>query len=151
MPKATPAADFTATLRVPRKPMEVYDAIRHVRDWWIGDIEGSALKVGDTFTYEYKPYHRTVQKVIELVPGKRIVWKVLESEIHFVEDKGEWKDTTMVFDLAEKAGEAEVRFTHVGLTPKLECFEGCSSGWQHYVDISLRSLLTTGTGVDPRF
>ena len=151
MTDSKPAADLTLSFRVPQSPMEVFDAINRVSDWWIGEIEGKANAVGAVFTYEYKPYHRTVQQVVELVPGKRIVWKVLESSIEFVKDKAEWKGTTIVFEIAGKGGETEVRFTHMGLTPKLECYGGCSGGWQHYVEKSLPSLLLTGQGVDPKF
>lgn len=145
------AASLTLSFRVPRSPMEVFDTINRVSDWWIGEFEGTSHAEGAVFTYQYKPYHRTVQQVVQLVPSKRIVWKVLESSIRFVEDEAEWKGTTIVFEIAEKAGETEVRFTHVGLTPKLECYGGCSSGWRHYVETSLPSLLLTGHGVDPKF
>jgi hypothetical protein len=58
----------------------------------------------------------------------------LESSIHFVKDEEEWEGTTIAFEIAEKGGETEMRFTHAGLTPKLECYGGCSSGWVHYVE-----------------
>ena len=87
------AASLTLSFRVPRSPMEVFDTINRVSDWWIGEIEGNSDAEGAVFTYQYKPYHRTVQQVVQLVPGKRIVWKVLESSIHFVKDEAEWKDT----------------------------------------------------------
>jgi hypothetical protein len=135
------AADLTLSFRVPQNPMEVFEAINRVGEWWIDAV----------FTYEYKPYHRTVQQVVELVPGKRVVWKVLESSINFVEDKEEWKDTLLVFDIADKGGETEVRFTHAGLTPKLACYGNCSAGWNHYIEKSLPSLIVTGEGIDPKF
>ena len=131
--------------------MEVFDAINRVSGWWIGEIEGTYHAEGAVFTYQYQPYHRTVQQVVQLVPGKRIVWKVLESSIHFVEDEAEWKGTTIIFEIEEKDGETEVRFTHMGLTPKLQCYGNCSAGWHHYVETSLPSLLLTGHGVDPKF
>jgi hypothetical protein len=41
-------------------------------------------------------------------------------------------------------------FTHVGLVPDVECFGACSTAWLHYVNGSLRSLITTGEGLpDP--
>ncbi len=47
-------------------------------------------------------------------------------------------------------GGAELRFIHVGLVPDVECFGACSMGWLHYVNGSLRSLITTGVGLpDP--
>ena len=144
-------ADLTLSFRVPRSPMEVYDSINRVDAWWIGEVEGTFDTEGSVFTYEYKPYHRTVQQVVELVPGRRVVWKVLESAIHFVENGEEWKGTSILFEIAEKDGETEVRFTHAGLTPKLACFGNCSAGWEHYVGKSLPALILTGEGVDPKF
>lgn len=149
----TPAesADLTLSFRVPRGAREVFDAINRVDAWWIGDVKGSFDFVGAEFTYAYEPYHRTVQRVTELVPGKRIAWEVLESAIRFVEDGEEWKGTAIVFDLAERDGGTEVRFTHRGLTPRLACFDNCRAGWNHYVEKSLPGLIMTGTGVDPKF
>jgi hypothetical protein len=146
-----PATDLTLSFRVPRGPMEVFDTINRVKDWWIGEFEGASNAEGAVFTYQYKPYHRTVQQVVQLIPGKRIVWKVLESSLHFVKDEEEWKDTTITFEIEKKGEETEVHFTHKGLTPKLECYGGCSSGWAHYIETSLPSLLLTGQGVDPKF
>lgn len=151
MSGAPSSSDLALTFRVPQRPMDAYQAINRVKDWWIGEVEGASHAVGAVFTYQYKPYHRTVQQVVELVPGERVVWKVLESAIHFVKHPEEWKGTTLVFDIEEKGGETEVRFTHVGLTPKLECFGNCSSGWRHYVEISLPSLIREGRGVDPKW
>jgi hypothetical protein len=145
------APDLTLSFQVPRSPLEVYRAINRVDAWWIGEVAGSFDAEGAVFTYEYKPYHRTVQEVVQLVPGERIVWKVLESSISFVDEKEEWKGTRLVFELTEKDGGTEVRFTHLGLTPKLACYGNCSAGWNHYVEKSLPSLILTGEGIDPKF
>jgi len=45
----------------------------------------------------------------------------------------------------DEAG-SQVTMTHVGLNPKLECFEDCTGGWNHYLKSSLYKLLTTGKG-----
>jgi hypothetical protein len=148
---ATKAGDLTLSFRVPRGAREVFDAINRVDAWWIGQVEGSFDTEGAEFTYAYEPYHRTVQRVTQLVPGKRIAWEVLESAIRFVDDGEEWKGTQITFDIAEKDGETEVLFKHTGLTPKLACFENCKAGWAHYVETSLPRLILTGQGVDPKF
>jgi hypothetical protein len=84
----------------------------------------------------------------EFIPGRRVVWHVSDSYIAFVKDKTEWDDTEVVFDVTEKDGRTEVRFTHVGLVPAYECFDICSDAWGSYITGSLRSLITTGQG-DP--
>jgi hypothetical protein len=79
------------------------------------------------------------------------VWRVLNSDLSFVKDESEWKGTDIVFDIARKGAKTELRMTHIGLVPALECFEGCSGGWGFYFGRSLRDLITTGKGQpDPK-
>lgn len=62
-----------------------------------------------------------------------------------------WNGTDIVFDIARKGGKTELRMTHVGLVPALECFDDCSGGWGFYFSRSLRALITTGKGQpDPK-
>ena len=137
---------FTTTFSVDKTPKQVFDAINNVRGWWGGQIEGSAHKLGDEFTYRYGDLHYSKQRITELIPGKRVVWLVTEANLDFVEDKSEWKGTKITFDIADKGDKTEVRFTHVGLVPDYECYGACSSAWGSYVKTSLRSLITTGKG-----
>jgi hypothetical protein len=90
--------------------------------------------------------HRTTQKVTELLPGKKVAWHVVESYINFVADKTEWDGTDIVFEIARKGDKTELRFTHVGLVPAIECYGGCSGAWGFYIQESLRALIATGKG-----
>ena len=81
--------DFTTTLLVDQSPDAVFAAIKDVRSWWEGDIEGSAEAVGDEFTYRYQDLHFSRQRVTEVVPGRRIVWRVVEATLTFLEDPSE--------------------------------------------------------------
>ena len=137
---------FTTTISVDQTPEEAFAAIGNLRGWWSGEIEGSAGKLGDEFTYRYQDVHRSKQKVTEFIPGKRVVWQVLDSQLSFVEDKSEWNGTDIVFDISRKDGKTEVRFTHVGLVPQYECFGSCSNAWGTLVNGNLRGLITTGKG-----
>lgn len=139
---------FTTSFTVDNTPDEAFEAISNVRGWWSEEVEGDTTKLGDTFTFEVPGVHRTTQTLTEVIPGKKIVWHITESWIGFVEDKTEWKDTDIVFDIAEKGDETEVCFTHVGLVPTVECYDACSGGWSAYMTGSLRDFITTGKG-DP--
>jgi hypothetical protein len=138
--------NYTTTFTVDQTPEEAFAAINNVRGWWSGEIEGSTYNLGDEFTYRYEDVHRSKQKITELIPGKKVVWHVLDGYLNFVQDKTEWKGTDITFDISKKGDKTEVRFTHVGLVPEYECFDRCSNAWGFYVNGSLRSLITTGKG-----
>ena len=135
---------FTAAFSVDQTSDEAFNAINNVRGWWSGEIEGDTDKLGVEFTYRYKDIHRSKQKITEFIPGKKVVWHVLESQLSFVRDKSEWNDTDIFFEISETEGKTEVRFTHVGLVPQYECFGSCSNAWGTLVNGNLRKLITTG-------
>jgi uncharacterized protein YndB with AHSA1/START domain len=138
--------NLSTSFTVDQSPEEVFKAVNNVRGWWSDEIKGSTDKLGTEFTYQYKDLHRSSQKITEFVPGKRVVWHVTASSINFVKDKKEWDGTDIVFEILRKGGKTELRFTHVGLVPTVECYSTCSKGWGFYINESLRSLITTGKG-----
>lgn len=138
--------NFTSTFTVAQSPEDVFSAITDVRRWWTGEIEGDTDKLGDEFTYHYGDMHYSKQKITELVPGRKVVWKVLDARLKGPQDPAEWTGTEIVFDITPKDAGTEVHFAHVGLVPDLECFDSCSSAWGFYVNGSLKRLITTGEG-----
>ena len=139
------AEAFTLTFTVEKSPDEVFDAINNVRGWWSGQVSGETDRVGAEFSYRYAGVHHSRQRVTELLRGKRIVWHVFEAELSFVADPSEWKGTDIVFETAAKGRQTEVRFSHVGLHAKRECYANCSSAWSLLVSGNLRRLIDTGT------
>lgn len=85
-------------------------------------------------------------KIIEAVPGKKIVWLVLENQFSFTQDKSEWKGNRIVFDIAEKDGKTQLTFTQIGLVPDYECYSVCQDAWTSYIQGSLKNLIVTGKG-----
>lgn len=138
--------DYTVAILVDKTPRQVYDAVNNVRAWWSGEITGRTDKLGSQWTYRYQDLHRSTQKITEMVPGRRVVWHVTDSYLSFVKDNREWNGTDIVFDIATKGDKTELRFTHVGLAPAVECYGDCSSAWRFYIKGSLRKLITTGKG-----
>ena len=138
--------NYTTAFTVDKSPAEVFAAVTNVRGWWSGEIDGRTDEVGTEFTYRYQDLHRSTQKITELVPGKKVAWHVLDADINFVKDKKEWNGTDIVFQIAKKGDKTELRFTHFGLAPSIECHGKCSGAWSYYINESLRSLITTGKG-----
>jgi Activator of Hsp90 ATPase homolog 1-like protein len=140
------AQDFTASFTVDQTPERAFAAINNVRGWWSGEIEGPTDKLGGEFTYRYKDVHYSKQKITEFIPGKKVVWLVLDSYLSFIDDKTEWNGTKVTFEVSQDGEQTEVRFTHRGLLPEHECYNACATAWGSYINGSLRSLITTGKG-----
>lgn len=139
-------SDFTTTILVDGSPVEAFDAINNVRGWWSGNIEGRTEKLNDEFTYRYRQFHYSKQRLIEVVPGQMVVWQVTDSSLNFVKNKNEWTGTKIIFEISEKGGKTQIRFTHQGLIPERECFDACSNGWTEYINGSLYNLISSGIG-----
>jgi hypothetical protein len=138
--------DFTTTIAADQTPEEAFNAINNVRGWWSENIEGSTDKINSEFTYHYKDIHRCKMKIIELIPAKKVVWLVTYNYFNFTSDKSEWTGTKIIFEISEKNGKTEIRFTHQGLVPEYECYEVCHDAWSGYIRNSLYSLITIGEG-----
>lgn len=136
--------DYATAILVDQTPDEAFAAINNVRGWWSGDIDGVTDNLGAEFTYRVPDVHYSKQKVVELNPGKKVVWEVLDSEISFTQDKTEWTGTKIVFEISPKGGKTEVRFTHIGLVPAYECYGSCSDAWGSLIHGNLRKLIATG-------
>jgi len=136
--------DLTISFVVDKKPKEVFAAVSNPRGWWGAGIEGGTEKLNDEFTYSYPPYHYSKHKLVEMVPGKKVVWLITDSSLNFIEDKTEWNGTRISFDITERDGKTEVCFTHHGLVPKNECYDACSNAWTGYITNSLHNLITEG-------
>lgn len=146
MTQADRERNYTSTFTVDRTPQEAFAAITDVRGWWSEEVEGVTDQVGGEFDHHFKDVHRCRIRVTELVPGRKVAWRVLDNYFNFISDQAEWKDTEVVFEISETDGGAEVRFTHIGLVPQYECYDVCSNAWSGYLDGSLRNLINTGKG-----
>lgn len=135
---------YTTAFLVDKTPEEAFNGINNVRGWWSGEVGGITNKNNTEFTYTVPDVHFCKMKITEFIPGRKVVWDVLESNISYVKDKTEWTGTKMVFEISKKNGKTKIRFTHSGLVPAIECYNGCSNAWGMLVNGNLRKLITTG-------
>ena len=138
--------DFTTTFLVDQSTQEVFNAVTNIRGWWQGlyaeQIEGKTQNLNDEFIFRAGDgAHHTRQKLVELIPGKRVVWLVTFSELTFIKKQDEWHGTRLVFDISNKGKKTQLKFTHEGLVPEVECYDACSSAWQQYLEEKLLSLI----------
>lgn len=140
--------DFSTTLLLDQSPAEVFQAITQVRDWWSTGIKGNTTDLNDEFIFEVKGVHYSRQKLVEVVPNRKIVWLVTESHLSFLKERTEWTGTKVVFEIEKVGRQTQLVFTHEGLVPEVECYEACTPAWTQYIQHSLHQLITTGKG-DP--
>ena len=138
--------NFASQFTVEETPEQAFAAITDVRAWWSGNVEGATDQLGAEFTYRYQDIHYSKQRITELIPGRRVVWQVLDAYLNFTDDPREWVGSEIVFEVAREGDQTAVRFSHIGLTPEIECYEKCSSAWGFYINTSLKRLITSNEG-----
>jgi uncharacterized protein YndB with AHSA1/START domain len=138
---------YTATIEVTKFPEDVFKAITaHVSKWWGGkDLTGSCLKLHDEFVILHPGAHYSKQKLVEVVPNKKVVWLVTESKLDWLEkNQHEWASTKMVFEITPKEHSTILQFTHEGLVPEMECYVMCSEGWKMVITNWLFNFIANG-------
>lgn len=134
--------DFTASFRVAESPAAVFKTIMNVRSWWSG-LYGEDIEDGPEGGFTFRAgggAHYSRQKLIEKVPGRKVVWLVTGSKLTFIKDEQEWTGTKISFELQPEGDGTKITFTHFGLVPQLECFDQCTSGWSRYLQEHLLPL-----------
>ena len=126
-------------------PEQAYSGIANVAGWWAKNFKGKALNLGDIFTVQFGETNVTFE-IIEAIPGKKVVWKVTDCYLHWLNDKTEWNGTTIVWEITTANGMTKIDMTHVGLTPVVECYNDCKKGWDGHITGSLFKLVTEGFG-----
>ncbi len=137
---------FTASILVEQSPATAFNAIQNFRGWWSEEIEGNTDQLNEEFFYHYKDIHLCKIKLIEIVPDKKIVYLVVDNQFNFIEDKTEWVNTKLIFDISKDGSKTKVQFTHEGLVPEYECYDVCNDAWSGYIKKSLYNYISTGEG-----
>ena len=138
--------NFTTAIVVEQSPEEVYNAVNNPRAWWSEEIEGETNQLNAEWHYRYADNHRSKMKVLEMIPGKKVVWLVEENYFKNAKDQSEWVGNKIVFDISAQGNKTQLVFTQIGLAPEYDCYKACEWAWTGFVQKSLYSLITTGKG-----
>ena len=121
-------------------PSDAYTALTDIEGlsgWWTVDTKGKS-KVGETVEFRFGELGGFDMKVLELDPGKRVLWEVIGGP----ED---WIGTKISFDLKQEDDFTIVLFKHQGWKEPAEFMSHCSTKWAVFL-MSLKSLVETGKG-----
>jgi hypothetical protein len=137
--------NYSVTINVNADPDEAFKKISQVNLWWAKNFIGKAVEEGDTFKVDFGKTFVDF-KVTEAVPGQRIVWLVTDCYLHWIENKREWNQTEVVWEISRKDGGSQIKMTHVGLVPTTECYNDCEAGWNGHIKESLVTLINENRG-----
>ncbi|MFT3909085.1 MAG: SRPBCC family protein [Ferruginibacter sp.] len=142
--------NYHRTITVNVSAAEAMKKISQVNGWWKHDFSGSAEKPNDKFTVPFGDLNGErsfVDFVVsEILPNKKIIWKVINCNLPWFRDKKEWNNTEVVFAISSKNNKTIIDFTHIGLVPAVECYGVCEKGWDGHVTSSLVSFINDGKG-----
>ncbi|MBS1564105.1 MAG: SRPBCC domain-containing protein [Bacteroidetes bacterium] len=141
--------DYHVSLRVPVPAAEAFAKTSDMSLWWTENIEGSSSAPGDVFTIHFGETFVTF-KMTECIPARKITWTVTDCYLPWLKDKTEWTGTQVQVVFTPDGETTELDFIHIGLTPGVECYDGCVKGWDQYAKDSLYQLLTRGKGAPQR-
>jgi hypothetical protein len=71
---------------------------------------------------------------------------VTNCNLHWQADKTEWNGTQVIWQVNDTPEGTRIDMTHIGLNPKVECYENCREGWTGHIDDSLKNLINSGKG-----
>ena len=130
--------NFTYSFESSKPAETIFETVLDVRKWWNGvyneTITGNSKNVNDVFTFlAGGGVHATTQKMVEMIPNKKVGWLVTASNLSFLKKPDEWKNTKFNFQLDKKGDKTKITFTHEGLQPEIECYDDCSTGWMQYL------------------
>lgn len=138
--------NYTVTIEVTNSPEDIFGRITtNVAKWWGGkDFSGSSTNINDEFIINHPGAHYSKQRLVEVIPGKKLVWLVTESKLDWLEDQEEWTNTRMIFEITSNGTKTILKFAHEGLIPERECYADCSQGWSMVIKDWLYTYIIEG-------
>jgi len=138
--------NFSCSMTAHVTAKEAIEGISNVAGWWASKVNGNSTHQGDVFTVLFGKTFSTI-RISELIPGKKILWEVIDSLVPLFKNEKQWNGTKMLWEIAAEGDTTRITFTHIGLTPETECYTDCEAGWSFFIKESLLKLLTEKQGL----
>lgn len=137
--------DYESTIEVPVNRHAAYRAItEEMSEWWT-EMSGRFTKKGDRATASFPDGTTWSFEAVTMQPDRMVELACYHANhVHPVttdEMRDEWEGTTLQFGLQDSGEGTQIRFRHKGLTPNMNCYELCSTGWDHFFAASLKKYL----------
>jgi uncharacterized protein YndB with AHSA1/START domain len=136
-------ADILHRVGIKASLTDVYQALatrEGLMGWWTGNTQGDA-EVGGVLQFRFGAGGFDM-KVLELVPGSRVLWQV-------VDGPAEWVGTKVRWELKQEDDYVIVLLKHQDWTEPAEFMHHCSTKWAIFL-MSLKAFVETGKGApDP--
>lgn len=130
--------DYTQTIEVSVNAKEVFYALNEGLNYWWGNISQSQFELNGAFTITFENGYWWRFQIIEFIPNQKLTWKCVDGEPEF---NKEWIAHELHWSISEENHRTKLTFLQIGLTPKLHCYEVCSSTWDMFITQKLSSYL----------
>ena len=134
MPDILHKVDVKSSLNETYKALTTLEGLA---GWWTTTTQGNP-NAGGTIAFRFGPLGGFDMKVLELEPGRRVLWQV-------VDGPDEWRGTKVSFELRGDGDFTTVLFKHQGWKEPVEFMHHCSTKWATYL-LSMKSMLEGGQG-----
>ena len=112
-------AHYSVAIEVAKPAAVIFNHLTHdVSKFWPEEFSGQSSQPDDVFEFRSGNDHYSKNKVIELVPGKKITWLVTDSIRK--KDNYSWTGTRMIFELVPVRDNTRIEFTYDGPVPANE-------------------------------
>lgn len=145
---AKPTRNYEEIIQVSASHDACFRAVATQMDkWWTQSTEGGMDGVGDKVTARFPPdYGFWTFEATAFERPDRIEMVCIDAH-HKVEGQPEeidreWLGTKIIWEINTVGDKTEIKMTHDGLTPTLNCWGICLDGWNHFFKNSLKAFLS---------
>jgi uncharacterized protein YndB with AHSA1/START domain len=132
--------DILHKVAIKASPVETFEALTTLdglAGWWTNDTKGDSA-IGGVIHFRFADRGLIDMKVLELDPGKRVLWEV-------VAGPEAWIGSKVGFDLDRDDDFTIVLFKHEGWKEQSAFMHHCTTKWAMFL-MSLKASVETGTG-----